>query len=214
MNISDYAPATQKFFKNARDDLEKLDTEDVCRRTGAEYDQDKNLYLLPYLGHIAKINAKTASMEWGWPIRSLFHILLLHYLIHADGSKPKGQLISMHEAAPLGSTRVTHMINSSIPPLIKAFSGDLEAFLMDAEILGGKRISNNTVEIPIFPHLPIQITIWPEDDEFPADARILFDKTIRGQLTPEDIVYVGDIAVQALYFASGNFQPISQNIVM
>lgn len=203
MQITDYPPATRIFFETAREALIKLNVDNTCERTGACYDASRGHYAIPYLGCEAWIDAQNAAMQWDRPITSLFHITLLHYLIYADGSKPKGDWISLYDAAPNGSTRVNHMLKANIPPLISVFADDMNSFFENAEKIGGEKISDSSIVIRILPNIPVQITIWPKDDEFPADARILLDKTIRGQLTAEDIVYVADVAVQALVVASG-----------
>lgn len=65
----------------------------------------------------------------------------------------------------------------------------------------------SAAKVPILPHILSQVTIWPADDEFPADARILFDKTKHGQLFAEDLPYIGAILAQALIWASGKYRP-------
>ena len=40
----------------------------------------------------------------------------------------------------------------------------------------------------ITPRIPVAVQFWDRDDEFPAEAKILFDKTIAEHLAP-DIVF-------------------------
>ena len=40
----------------------------------------------------------------------------------------------------------------------------------------------------ITPRIPVAVQFWDKDDEFSAEAKILFDKTISEQLSP-DIVF-------------------------
>lgn len=203
MEIGGYAPATRVFFETARAALEKMDPQDVCNRTGAVYDAATAQYVVTYLGSEARAGARDCAMEWDRPIHSTFHITLLHYLMQADGSLPKGEWISLHDAAPVGSTRIESMLKSSIPPLIDAFAGDMDGFFAAAAKIGGEKVAKDTVRLSILPHIPTQITVWPADDEFPADARVIFDRTLRGQLFGEDLPYIADVAVQALVYASG-----------
>lgn len=194
--------SNEVFLNFARESLKELDPIDVCARTGAVFHRDQEEYELTILGYPARVKLEDCSLEWHWSVWPLIHIITLHYLIHADGSKPKGDLISLYDVAPTASTRVGHMIKANIPPLTTCFAGDMPAFRDAVYLLGGDMLKPDTAELLIYPHIPIQITIWPADDEFPADARILFDRTLKNQLPGESIVYVADIAVQSLLTAA------------
>ena len=37
----------------------------------------------------------------------------------------------------------------------------------------------------VTPRIPIVVQFWEKDDDFPAEAKILFDKTIAEQLAPD-----------------------------
>jgi hypothetical protein len=50
----------------------------------------------------------------------------------------------------------------------------------------------------MLPAVPLQLILWEGDDEFPAEANILFDKTIGRILSPEDIAWLAGMVVYRL----------------
>lgn len=180
-----------------------MDVADACRRTGAGFDSENNQYLLPCLGGIASIGARDCALQWEHAAQAKFHLVLLHYLMFADGSIPKGERMSLFEAAPTGSVWADRMLKSCIPPLAAVFGNDMDCFFSSALSLGGEKLSSDTAVIHALPHLPVYITIWGADEEFPADARVLLDKTLPGQLPGEDRLVIAEFTVLALLQASG-----------
>lgn len=203
MSVNNLPPSAAEALRVATLEFAKLDSDDVCRRTGATFDKANNKYLLPCLGGTAKIDAVDCSLEWESTAQAKFHLVLLHYLIYADGSIPKGERISLHQVAPAGSAWAERMIKSATPPLANVFGEDIPCLYASAEKLGGQKLSEGTVEIPVLPHLPVYLTVWEKDDEFPADARILLDATLPRQLPGEDRLVVAEFTVLALLEASG-----------
>ena len=43
------------------------------------------------------------------------------------------------------------------------------------------------MDFPVFPHIRVQLVLWSGDEEFPADATILFDESVQRILPAEDI---------------------------
>jgi hypothetical protein len=46
--------------------------------------------------------------------------------------------------------------------------------------------------------VPLQLILWEGDNEFPAEANILFDKTIGRILSPEDVAWLAGMVVYRL----------------
>lgn len=71
--------------------------------------------------------------------------------------------------------------------LARKYSSDKEGFLGRAARLGGRLLSygDASVELPVFPRLPITLILWLEDEEFPPRADLLLDSTCETQLTCE-----------------------------
>ena len=57
--------------------------------------------------------------------------------------------------------------------------------------------------LPVFPFLEIAVLFWDGDEEFPAQANMLFDSNITDFMHEENVVGVAADAVHYLGIASG-----------
>jgi len=48
------------------------------------------------------------------------------------------------------------------------------------------------------PRIPMTYVLWKGDEEFPATIQLLFDKSVEGYLSLEDIVVVSEMATSRL----------------
>ena len=46
--------------------------------------------------------------------------------------------------------------------------------------------------------MPMTYILWKGDEEFPATVQLLFDRSVEGYLSLEDIVVVGEMATSRL----------------
>jgi hypothetical protein len=184
--------------------LRALDTAQVCAHTGAQHDSASGRYSVRYLGQTAQVDARDGAVYWevGAHTTPLDALVLVHYLGHADGTAPTGEWLSLHEMAPTAGW-AQRIIKTCAPPLATAFGNDMPAFFFSAEKLGGQPLSGDTALVPLLPFIPLYITIWQQDDEFPADARILVDRTLPHQLPGEDRLVVPQLALAALLRCAG-----------
>ena len=90
-------------------------------------------------------------------------------------------------------------------PFARAFEGRKELLIEAGEKLGYKRIkySDAGFEARAFECMPVQILFWDGDDEFPAQANILFDENITDFTHEETVVVIGENAVRSLVEAAG-----------
>jgi hypothetical protein len=58
------------------------------------------------------------------------------------------------------------------------------------------------VELSYFPFVPITCILWKGDEEFPAEAAVLFDETAELFFSAEDMAVAGQMAVLELVKAS------------
>lgn len=74
--------------------------------------------------------------------------------------------------------------------LAKIFSGRLPEFCSAAENLGGKKINYGDAGyvITAFDCIPIQFILWDKDDEWEAEANILFDYSVTDYIHIESVV--------------------------
>jgi hypothetical protein len=178
-----------RFFQ----ELEGMNPDDVCRRTLCAFDRDRACYLVEAWGERYEVYAgrgeilpvnramPPVSIEWG--------LVILFYLLRSQDTPIGGDWISEKDL-PGGVTFFTgpHAIPTH---LIKdRFGNEIDGFKEVCENLGGKPIdmADAAFVFRILPRVPVAVLLWRGDDEFDAEARVLFDRTISQQL-PLDVIF-------------------------
>jgi hypothetical protein len=66
--------------------------------------------------------------------------------------------------------------------------------------LGGHKAEHGdeSFVLAALPRVPMTYILWKGDEEFPAAVQLLFDKSVEGYLSLEDIVVVGEMATSRL----------------
>jgi hypothetical protein len=130
-------------------------------------------------------------------------VLVLHYLrgaVFSGGATITGEWISFQDV-PDGRFYMDAFVKRAKDPLIDAFGDnpsrmmDLASKLYDAVTLDYGDVS---VIIKVLPHVPVALVLWEGDDEFSPDGNLLFDKSICGILSAEDIAWLAGMVVYPL----------------
>ena len=134
---------------------------------------------------------------------TFIQILILHYLINADGTPSADKWISFREL-PGGLGFEPAFQQQSSQPLVRAFGHDAEAFIRAAEALGGERLTFGSVSFlfRIFPRQWVAVVLDLADEEFPAWVNILFDGAASHYLPTEDWAVVGELLSSRLLQAA------------
>jgi len=68
------------------------------------------------------------------------------------------------------------------------------------ERLPGRRVDQGDIGVVLeaFEKVPVMVILWRADEEFGADANLLFDKSITEILCTEDIVVLGGMVTAAI----------------
>ena len=119
----------------------------------------------------------------------LFPLAVLWYLVLAKDIAPTGRLVHL-EDVPGGDifAKGSHIL--PLDKVAKRYGSDKEGFLMTGQAQGGEavRIADAAVRLAPFPRVPVTVTLWLSDEEFPARAGLLLDSTCSLQL-PTDILW-------------------------
>lgn len=132
-------------------------------------------------------------------------ILAIHYLNNADGRHPTGRLKHFREFKeghfyePAFNRRTKEI-------LVSVFGSNPEPMIKAGEKLKGKILQTGdaAVELSYFPCVPITCILWRGDEEFPAEATVLFDETADIFFSAEDMAVAGQMAVLELLKASSD----------
>ena len=145
------------------------------------------------------------------PVLENWHALvLLHYIVNADGMPPTGEWISFEDMRN-GLVRGTRFARASalwFSRFLKDKSiGQVESACL---ALGGEKTEGRgdiNISLFVFPNFPVLISLWDADEDFDASGKILLDRNADHYLTIEDAVTVGEIIqkqIEAHLPTSGN----------
>jgi hypothetical protein len=179
--------------------LAKQDPADVCRRAGCTYDEAAGTYGLTVWGRKYAVNTRKGRIFCAnpdqEPLHPYFDLFVVHYLLSAREIPPAGQWISEKDI-PGGTTffRGPHEIPANL--IASRFDGDIQGFTRRCAQYGGTRLAlaDAAFSFVITPRVPVAVLLWQGDEEFPAEAKLLYDATIVRHLA-SDIVYALAVGV-------------------
>jgi Domain of unknown function (DUF3786) len=131
----------------------------------------------------------------GEPAHIAVAILLLHYLLLADGAPPAGAW-SAYRELPDGLFYAASFADRAEAPLTRAFAGSrssLDAFRAAARAAGGDALTlgDASFRFVALPRVDIAVLVWAGDGEEPGEARVLFDANAGHYLPAEDLAGLG-----------------------
>ena len=167
------------------------DTGEQCRKAGAIPAADRKSCTLDYFERTCRITlpAGDVSFTFGDPaVPAKDTILVLDYLTRASGEPLTGTKITYKELHD-GINYYGVFSTRTIRPLVKYFGNRPEQLLLTGQRLGGvpAAFGDAAVTLTAFPRVPLTYVLWKGDDEFPPEGSILFDSTVSGYLTNDDI---------------------------
>jgi len=121
----------------------------------------------------------------------VIQILLLHYLLTADGIALRNQWVSFRDI-PDGRSYYPAFRGGSEGRLLGRFGHDVPAFNAAAKALSGRplELADHAYAFDVLPRLPMAVLLWEGDDEFPPELHILMDSTAANYLPVEDIAVI------------------------
>lgn len=168
-------------------DLEALNPQDVISRTGCAYDTSTGQYRINIWGYdycVEPHNNKIYPKENGLKTyQDFFYIFILHYLLTAKKILPSGEWVSEKDLkGGEGFFRGPHTLPLNV--ITKRVGNDIEFFESLCKKLGGNRIdfADAAFSFNITPSIPVAVLYWQGDEDFPSEAKLLFDKTIEKHL--------------------------------
>ena len=123
-------------------------------------------------------------------------VLILHYMMGAIDRPLSDNWIAYREIKD-ASFYFNVFVKRAIDPLKKVFGANIDGFSKIAGKLGGTslKFGDAGFEFFLFPRIPLHLILWEGDEEFPPEANILFNDTIAGMLSGEDIAWLSGFLV-------------------
>jgi hypothetical protein len=190
-------------FNLACTTISGMDLEDRARKAGADYQRAENeekitltFFSEPYHISFPQVEFYSPSKK---TVSLVTRILLLHYLIRADGSPMAGKWVG-YKDIPGGLLYASVFARRVTDPLVRRF-GRSAKWLKETGIqLRGETagVGDASFILKVFPFIPVQYVLWEGDDEFNPTAQLLFDASVDHYLSLEDIVVLGQITTGRL----------------
>ncbi|MCD6554459.1 MAG: DUF3786 domain-containing protein [Anaerolineae bacterium] len=196
-----YGPA----LKQAREDFRHIEPYKAAYCSDTTYREltaTTGQFEVPFWGQPCLVRYPDGEVQDGYTRQGLpivTQILVLHYLIHADGTPMTNHWVAFREL-PGGLGYDAAFQGRADHRLAGVFGHDLESFVRAAEALGGERITYGDAAFlfRIFPRLWLAAILYLADEEFGASASVLFDGSAGHYLPTEDLAVLGGLLVSRL----------------
>jgi hypothetical protein len=196
--IDDYIAACRL----AREKLAAEPYEGLVARSGFEPAEGGGLRI-PFLDRVYRLSypglefADTSSGATEIPLQE--QVLILHYLHGDPQAGVSGEWVAYREI-PGATFYFGAFVKRALDPLKKGFGQNTEGFGRAAGRLKGEAvgIGDAGFEFRVFPRVPVRVILYAGDEEFAAEANILFDRSIGRILSPEDVAWMAGMLVYRL----------------
>ncbi len=144
---------------------------------------------------------KVLSLSCNTPAKDYTAILILHYLVAKSKGLPriKGEWLTFRELAGVEGYEQAFR-QRVIERIIKKYGKNPEGLFSVLGRLPGEKIkqADIAISLSIFAGVPALIEMWKADDEFGAEANLLFDSSIKEIYCTEDIVVLAEFIVSQI----------------
>jgi hypothetical protein len=192
---STWEEAVELAFSSAREKLGTLILEEVAKKSGTFFHRGGNGgYLeLIFVGRKYRVMFPEGNVrdEGGGELHLIRTVLILHYLIEAQGKDLDGRWVDFR-SLPGGMAYSPVFRGRVISRLLRLFGQRPQELITAASPLGGRAIemADVAVVIPAFPRVPVVLALWRGDNEFRPEGTILYDASIPAYLKTEDAIIV------------------------
>lgn len=163
--------------------LAENNPENVCQRTGCRYDNARQCYELAVWGNIYNIyprEHRILSLGRDFSAgRGYLSVFIVHYLLSAVEAVVEDEWISEKDM-PGGTAffRGPHAIPTDL--VTRTYGNDIAAFGRRCRALHGipVEMGDAAFRFQITERLPVALLYWQGDDDFPSEARMLFDRSV------------------------------------
>jgi hypothetical protein len=175
-----------------------MDLEERAKKAGADYQKGAegekitiHFFSEPYSIQFPQIEFYSPSKK---VVSLVTRILLLHYLIRADGNPLEGKWVA-YKDIPGGLLYAGVFARRVTEPLQRKFGKSAKSFKETGIKSGGEpaEVGDASFILHAFPYVPLQHVLWEGDEEFPPSVQLLFDASVDHYLSLEDIVVLGQV---------------------
>ena len=182
-----YTGNFDEMIRSARQKLSGRTPGDLAAACGFSYDAAEEAFSFTSLGTDMKVSWPDLVFE---PKTDVWQELtILQYMDAALGTKMTGEDISLKEFRVGGMVRGSYF-DAQCDGIAKRSLGktDMEEVARAGLMLGGTKcsgIADLNMDFMFMPHFRFKMCLWPADDEFPAQCRMLCDSSAEKYLNVE-----------------------------
>jgi len=205
-------PQLQQWFdrlapvvEQARTRLRSLTPGKMILRSGCEQDESGN-FRLSFFWEEYTVSAEDFTVQradTGEQPASFTQSLILTYLATADGTTPSSRWVGFRDL-PDGMFYVQAFEGYSGGRLVRELQGGVTALHRAAEALGGEplEIGDAGYAFSVLPRVHLALVYWEGDEEFPSQARVLFEDTAVHYMSTDGLAVLGSQLVGRILKAS------------
>ncbi len=194
-----------------RKEFLKMDVEAAARKLPGILlsDQEVTLNYFTQPHTISRTTGEIKNRKTGEWVKDFRNLMILYHLLYYSKEEPalSGEWVPFRQLKTAGIFDGAYR-KMVLEPLAEAFSGKVKSLEKAADTLGFKRerFGDISVEIPVFDCLSLILIFWDGDEEYPAQANLLFDKNITDFTHPETVVLIAEEAAARMIQAAGEKQ--------
>jgi hypothetical protein len=193
--------ANDAALAKALDDMRGIVPYAVASKSGTDYDGSR--FRVPFFNRVFLVHypdVKVTEEGNSAPVPQFLEIILLHYLLQADGTGIADQWIAYRQlpGAHLFERRFVQM---AVNPLVRIFGEDLEGFERAGTTLGGipmTRTGDAAFKFMALPRIPLACILYLGEEEIASSVNVLFDASAPNYLPTEDLSLLGVSLVGAM----------------
>ena len=182
----------------------EMDQEELIRKFQLEADEEF-LYII-YFSKRFRIDRKNGFITEDGKSPGFDTVMNIYNTFYYSAAHPvaSGNLVAFRQVKRVYPFEAAYR-RTIISRLQELFAGKTEELRKACEALGGTLLPQGDVGyvLPVFPFLNIAVLFWDKDEEFEAQANILFDSEITEFMHEENVVCVAADAVYYLTLAAG-----------
>ncbi len=190
-----------KAFEIARAAFPGINTEEAAARRGANWDPTAGQFELEFLGLrvTATWPAGEVATAAGRRVGDSCALIVLHYLLGEGGDPATGEWIAYRDLPSARNHAAVYHVEAELP-LAEALGEDLSEWreMVRARDFELREYGDLSFVWRALPRVPLLVVLTASDEEFPGEARILYDSSAGSWLPSEDLAVLGELASHAL----------------
>jgi len=193
--LSDSGDWKERRLHGLFNEISGINFSEVAERIGASAENDS--LKIRYMGKDVVVTTSVFKDE----LTVEDKLLILMYIKNAGRSPLSGKWVAFRDLKD-GLIRAESFNEACELSLAGMFGKDPEGFLQKLYALGARDVpgfsAKHSLVVHPLPKVPFLALLWPGDEEFAADCKILFDSSVTEYIDVEALLYLGIALVRAM----------------